>query len=882
VVFNKPINGSTFTSADITLNTFDSIGIVQSIIQTSANEFEVVVGGLTIRPNSAINPVSISINANTVADIYGNFNSQSTNGSNPTVDYLVPPPNVNPIITNSATPTLTGACATGNPLTITVNGQNYNTTCSATGTWSQTLPTTTNGTYDVKVADNTLGIDNVANGNNLQALKVDTSKPQITIEQAASQADPTNNSTIKYIVNITEIGTGIDSSTFDISDFTLAGTSTASITNMTMISAGVYEVTVTPTTSGTVILSMAAGKFQDLAGNDNTASTSTDNTVTFDNTSPTIPTVNPISTNDNTPTVTGTCEAGTTIKVQVGSQTQTTTCAANGTYSVTFPTPIPDGQYDIVVTSTDTSGNSTVDVTTNELTIDTVAPSAPTSSPDMTSASDTGTSNTDNITSETTPEFTGNCTPGNTVTLYNNGISIGSQLCPVSGTYSITPSTPLANGLNNITSTFTDPTGNTSPASPILPIVIDINTPIAPVINSVTSPNNDNTPTFTATGEPGATVTVRNGTNTLCTAVVQPNGSWTCTPSAPLTDGNHNITATQTDPAGNTSPDSTPMVITIDTTPPTAPIITGPANNSTLTTDKPTFTGTGEAGTIVEVLNEFGELVCTTTVLADGSWTCTPTNSQGEGTHEYTATLRDSAGNTSPNSTPPTKITLDITTDGATTLEENASPNNGDSNGDGIQDSRQQNVAAKPNPNLAGEYITLAVDPNSNCPDIRDYYFKSEPQLANQDGSFEYPLGLFGFKLKCKAPGDSANVTIYLDKVYNTSAWKYRKYNTVNGQYKDMSSATTYGTATIAGKTITTIKFVATDGNEFDEDGQANGEYVDPNGPAISTTNPISNPVAAVKNLLRTGGYNQSNYKIVFAVIILVITYTATKTIKRR
>jgi hypothetical protein len=1427
ITFSEAINASSLTTSDIVLSTFDNLGTITAINQISPTVFEVVVQGLTIRPVSQNNPVSISLAANAVTDLAGNTSTSSTNGAQPIVDYAVPPPYVIPQITNNPSPTLTGACSPSANLDITVNSIIYATTCTAGGTWSQVV-TAPNGTYNVLVTDNTNNVDNSTTQPSLDELVIDTVAPTVVINQKSGQADPTNQASILFTVNIGENGSNINPSTFTTADFTLSGTATGTITNMVQVSPGVYEVTVTPTTSGTVILSMNAGVFTDNAGNLNTASTSTDNTVTFDNILPVTPTVNPLNTNDTTPTITGTCENGTTISVQVGSQTMNTTCAG-GTYSVTVPNPLSDNTYNVIVTSTDSAGNQSVDSTSNELVIDTVAP-VPPSAPDMTATTDTGSSNTDNNTSDTTPDFTGSCTPGETVTVYVDGIANGSQLCPGSGTYTITPPTPLTNGLHNITTTTTDPAGNQSAPSPILPIVIDTNAPIAPVVtapapnanlndntptfvgtgevgatitvydgvtpictavvdssgnwsctpttpltdgphtinvtqtdpagnvsptttlpinidtvaplapvsapdmtpgtdsgssntdnntsdttptftgtctngetvklyvdgfaiapsvvcsggtysitptnpipdgnhnltttftdpsgnesapspalsvvidstppntpnsptnsslpndntptfigsctpgdtvtiaidgnaiaptqvcppggtynitpttpltdgshtvqvqvtdpagnvspispaitisidtsapvapvvsspapnanlndntptfvgtgepnatitiydgttpictatvqlngswsctpsspladgphtinvtqtdpagnisptttlpinidtvvpntpvitspapssiindntpvvtgtgepgatitvtdgngntlctvvvpvsgtwsctittplpegtntlnvtqtdpsgntspttsvtitidtippipavitgpsitndttptitgtgtpgetvtlkdgngnpipgciniviptsgnwsctptsplptgnntitpetcdssgncvngtpvvinidttaptapvvNPVTTPNNNNTPTFTGTGEPGATVTVTDGTNTLCTAVVQANGSWTCTPSTPLPDGNYNITATQTDPAGNTSPASTPIVVTIDTTPPLAPIITGPATGTTLTTDLPTFIGTGEPNGTVEVYNEFDELVCTTVADAAGNWTCTPATGQGEGEHKYYAIIKDAAGNVSPQSTPPVVITLDITTDGASTAEENAAPNNGDGNGDGILDSKQQNVASKPNPNLGGAYATLAVDPSSNCPDIRDYYFQAEAQLNSQDNDFDYPIGLFGFKLKCKNPGDSANVTIYLDKIYDTNNWIYRKYDNNSGTYKDMSPAITYGTATVGGNTITTIKFTATDGNEYDEDGIANGEYLDPNGPSVVTNEESPQPESS----LAQTGYN---LKLVLVVGILATT----------
>jgi hypothetical protein len=709
ITFSEAINSSSLTTSDIVLSTFDNLGTITAINQISPTVFEVVVQGLTIRPVSQNNPVSISLAANAVTDLAGNTSTASTNGSQPIVDYAVPPPYVIPQITNNPSPTLTGACSPNANLDITVNSIVYPTTCTAGGTWSQVV-TAPNGTYNVLITDNTNNVNNSTTQPSLDELVIDTAAPTVVINQKSGQPDPTNQASILFTVNIGENGSNINPSTFSTADFTLGGTATGTITNMVQVSPGVYEVTVTPTTSGTVILSMNAGVFTDNAGNLNTASTSTDNTVTFDNILPVAPTVNPLNTNDTTPTITGTCENGTTISVQVGSQTMNTTCSG-GTYSVTVGAPLPDNTYNVFVTSTDSAGNQSVDGTSNELVIDTVAPSAPTA-PDMTAATDTGSSNTDNNTSDTTPDFTGSCTPGETINLFVDGIANGSQLCPGSGTYTITPPTPLTNGIHNITTTSTDLAGNQSAASPILPIIIDTSAPIAPVVSSP-APNanvNDNTPTFTGTGEPGATITIMDGTTPICTAVVQPNGSWTCTPSSPLTDGPHTINITQTDPAGNVSP-TTSLPINIDTVAPAAPTSspdmtpgtdTGSSNTDNNTSDTtPTLTGTCTNGETVKLYVD-GFAVAPSVVCSGGTYSITPTNPIPDGNHNLTTTFTDLSGNESAPS-PALSVVIDSTPPNTPSSPTNTSP-------------ATDNTPTFTGSCTPGETVTIVIDGNAVAP----------------------------------------------------------------------------------------------------------------------------------------------------------------------
>jgi len=108
----------------------------------------------------------------------------------------------------------------------------------------------------------------------------DTTPPDVTVEQAAGQVDPTSGSPINFTVVFSEPVTG-----FATGDVTLSGTAgatTATVTEVAPNDGTTYNVAVSGmTANGTVIATVAANVAEDGAGNDNTASTSTDNTVTF-------------------------------------------------------------------------------------------------------------------------------------------------------------------------------------------------------------------------------------------------------------------------------------------------------------------------------------------------------------------------------------------------------------------------------------------------------------------------------------------------------------------------------------------------------------------------------------------------------------------------
>jgi erythromycin esterase-like protein len=72
------------------------------------------------------------------------------------------------------------------------------------------------------------------------------------------------------------------------------------------------------------------------------------------------------------------------------------------------------------------------------------------------------------------------------------------------------------------------------------------------------------------------------GATVLGTAVVAADGSWSVTPTTALADGAHSITTRATDAAGNVSPVSPALALTVDTAAPAAPAAptsTAPSTN---------------------------------------------------------------------------------------------------------------------------------------------------------------------------------------------------------------------------------------------------------------------------------------------------------------
>ncbi len=204
------------------------------------------------------------------------------------------------------------------------------------------------------------------------------------------------------------------------------------------------------------------------------------------------------------------------------SGTGTISLAAPSLTNITFDSGTPTG--------TPTASSS--------LTIDALAPAAPT-------ITTTGTTN------DNTPTITGTAEANSTVNILQNGTSIGTATADATGNWTFTPTTAITDSTYNFTATATDAAGNTSTASTASSLTIDTTAPAAPTITT-TGTTNDNTPTITGTAEANSTVNILQNGTSIGTATADASGNWTFAVTTTLTDGTYNFTATATDAAGNT------------------------------------------------------------------------------------------------------------------------------------------------------------------------------------------------------------------------------------------------------------------------------------------------------------------------------------------
>ncbi|NUF13721.1 hypothetical protein HUN21_18015, partial [Acinetobacter oleivorans] len=266
--------------------------------------------------------------------------------------------------------------------------------------------------------------------------------------------------------------------------------------------------------------------FTDAVGNSSTVNDT--QTYTVDTTAPNAPVLDPINATDP---VTGTAEPGSTVTVSFPDGTTATVVAGpDGTWSVPNPGDLTDGQT-VTATATDPAGNTSL-------------PGSGVVSADITApvvALD------DVLTNDSTPALTGTVNdPTATVVVTVDGTDYPATNNG-DGTWTLADNTlpVLTDGPHTITVTATDPAGNVGSDTAI--VTVDTTAPNAPVLDPINA-----TDPVTGTAEPGSTVTVSFPDGTTATVVAGTDGSWSVPNPGDLTDG-QTVTATATDPAGNTS-----------------------------------------------------------------------------------------------------------------------------------------------------------------------------------------------------------------------------------------------------------------------------------------------------------------------------------------
>ncbi|WP_260979851.1 Ig-like domain-containing protein [Staphylococcus pettenkoferi] len=248
-----------------------------------------------------------------------------------------------------------------------------------------------------------------------------------------------------------------------------------------------------------------------------------------DTTAPDTPTINDVTSSDNS--VSGTAEPGSTVTVTLPDGTKVTgTADDNGNYTIELPQTLNGGE-ELEVTATDKAGN-TSDAATTTVT-DTTAPTEPTVN---------GVNSTDKA-------ITGNAEPGSTVTVTFPDGTTATGTADDNGNYTIEiPDNVKLNGGETVSVTATDKDGNTS--NPTSVTVADTTAPTTPTINDIHHGDTQ----ISGHAEPGSTVTVTFPDGTTATGTADDQGNYIIDiPSNVNLKPGDTVTVTATDKDGNIS-----------------------------------------------------------------------------------------------------------------------------------------------------------------------------------------------------------------------------------------------------------------------------------------------------------------------------------------
>ncbi|WP_260811815.1 VCBS domain-containing protein [Vibrio splendidus] len=263
---------------------------------------------------------------------------------------------------------------------------------------------------------------------------------------------------------------------------------------------------------------------------------------------------------------------------------------------------------------------------------------------DLTASSDSGKSNTDNLTNNTTPTITGHTDiPYSQVTVYDGSTPIGHAVSDSSGQYSIAVSS-LSNGDHNLSAKALAPSSALPATSSLLSVHVD--TTIAPLTIGLTHDTGSNTSDL-ITSDGALTIT---GQEAGATVEYSADNGQTWVSSFTPQQGSNTVSVRQTDAAGNVSA-STSLTFTLDDqiAAPSIDLKSSTDSGSSSTDDltnihTPIITGSAEANSIISITDETGKVVATGTTNSNGIYQLT-TSDIAEGKHTLTVSTTDVAGN---------------------------------------------------------------------------------------------------------------------------------------------------------------------------------------------------------------------------------------------
>ncbi len=228
------------------------------------------------------------------------------------------------------------------------------------------------------------------------------------------------------------------------------------------------------------------------------------------------------------------------------------------------------------------------------------------------------------------------------------------------GNWTLTLTEPLSDGNYVILAESSDASGNLSRSSPSAMILVDKTRPDPPTIKKLST--RSRTPALVGTWPQTEKDTAKDNQNSLrldldgkvyllgkdSELTSDGTGNWSLTPSGQLADGEYDVVAIVTDPAGNKSVAESTRALIIDTRPPKTPTVTTILTRSRL----PTITGTWDSSDAVELrVSVAGQKFSNAKqgeIEIDGDhWSLQPAMPIADGTYDVVVATGDILGNRS-------------------------------------------------------------------------------------------------------------------------------------------------------------------------------------------------------------------------------------------
>ncbi|EHC8754457.1 Ig-like domain repeat protein [Salmonella enterica] len=363
-----------------------------------------------------------------------------------------------------------------------------------------------------------------------------------------------------------------------------------------------------------------------------------------------------ITNKHNALTLLGTADRFATVNILIDGKTiGVTTADADGNWTFDISRNLADNVYKITVESIDPLGRTaSVDY---QLTIDSFTP-IPTVM--LHDSADSGVKG-DTITKINTPLFTGMAEANAKVSIYVDGVLSGEAIAGDDGVWNFQFTTTLSDGSHDVTVKVEDIAGNTASSSAYnFQIVTQTQKPTIELVNDTGVDNtdhiiNEKSPALTGTAAPYSTVKLYIDGALFAEVRTNKDGVWeyTLKPDQGLVDGDHKITASVEDIAGNIA-HSDPFLISVDTAISIPIVSLSPDSDSGISDDnltnivKPTLHLKDIDPDIisVQVWDAASDTqIGVATQQPDGSWAYTFTSDLTEGLHQVYVKIEDIAGN---------------------------------------------------------------------------------------------------------------------------------------------------------------------------------------------------------------------------------------------